>query len=157
VPRRTARGSVLILVPAGVLVVILLSAIAVDMGVVYLGQRQLADAAAAAANDAAGAGLSDAAFYRGGALVLDEQRVDTIACAAARAGTTSGISDLVVEVAVSGRTVAVRTRGRVARVFGRAIPGLGPSPAVRAEAVARAATSAAPGASAVLLFHPVAC
>lgn len=143
--------------PAGVLVLILLAAIAVDMGVVYLGQRQLADVAAAAANDAAGAGLSDAAFYRGATLALDPPRVDAIVCAAVRAGTESGISDLAVEVGTTGTTVAVRTRGRVARVFGRAFPGLGPSETVRAEAVARAATSAAPETSAVLVFHPVAC
>ena len=46
------RGSVLALVPAGLLVLVLLAAIAVDTSVAYLGRRELAAAADAAANDA---------------------------------------------------------------------------------------------------------
>src|SRR5438552_16034305 len=57
---RGQRGSVLILVPAGVLVLMILGAICVDFSIAYLAQRQLQDAASAAVNDAAGAGLDEA-------------------------------------------------------------------------------------------------
>src|SRR3954452_750854 len=60
--RRGERGSVLILVPAGVLVLMLLGAIAVDFSVAYLAKRQLEAAAGAAVNDAAGAGLDERAL-----------------------------------------------------------------------------------------------
>ncbi|MGH9095498.1 MAG: hypothetical protein ACRDXE_10090, partial [Acidimicrobiales bacterium] len=65
------RGSALMLVPAGFLVLMLLGAMAVDSGATYLGQRQLADALAGAANDAAGAALSDRSFYVQGRIAVD--------------------------------------------------------------------------------------
>jgi uncharacterized membrane protein len=154
---RSPRGSVLILVPAGVLVVIVLAAIAVDMGVVYLGQRQLADTTAAAANDAAGAGLSDPAFYRQGSLRLDEQRVAEVVCTTLRAQGPSGIRIVGVEVAVGGRTVAVRTRALVGEVFGRALPGVPPARAVRAEAEADAAVGPALPRPSLIDFHSLSC
>ena len=54
---RRSRGSVLMLMPAAVLIVLLLGAIAVDSAIVYLRQRQAENIAFDAANDAAGAGL----------------------------------------------------------------------------------------------------
>jgi Flp pilus assembly protein TadG len=63
--RRSQVGSVLILVPAAVLVLLLLGAITVDFSIAYLARRQLQDAASAAVNDAAGAAL-DQARLRGG-------------------------------------------------------------------------------------------
>jgi hypothetical protein len=148
---------VLILVPAGVLVLIVLAAIAVDMGVVYLGQRQLADATAAAANDAAGAGLSDSAFYRHGSVNLDEQRVAQVVCAAMRAQTANVVRNLTLEVAVEGQTVAVRSHGLVEEVFGRALPGMPAARAVRAEAEADAATGRSLSRSPLTAFHPLSC
>ena len=156
-PDRSARGSVLILVPAGVLVVIIVAAIAVDMGVVYLGQRQLADAAVAAANDAAGAGLSDSAFYRQGAVSLDPQRVSVVVCAAMRAQTGEAVRHLTVEVAVSGPAVAVRARGLVDEVFGRTVPGLRAARPVRAEAQASAVSQNGARFRELIDFHPLSC
>lgn len=147
----------MILVPAGVLVLIVLAAVAVDMGVVYLGQRQLADATAAAANDAAGAGLSDSAFYRHGSLNLDEQRVAQVVCTAMRAQTANIVRNLTLEVAVQGRTVAVRSRGLVDEVFGRALPGMPAARVVRAEAEADAATGPSLSAPPLTDFHPISC
>jgi hypothetical protein len=60
---RTEGGSVLMLVPAGFLILMLFAGIAVDSAAAYLGQRQLSDALSAAANDAATAGLDDADYY----------------------------------------------------------------------------------------------
>jgi len=157
VGERAPRGSVLVLVPAGVLVLIVLAAIAVDMGVVYLGQRQLADTTVAAANDAAGAGLSDSAFYRQGSLRLDEQRVAEVVCTTLRAQGPSGIRIVGVEVAVSGPTVAVRTRALVGEVFGRALPGLPAARAVRAEAEADAAAGPKLFRPSLMNFHSLSC
>jgi hypothetical protein len=70
--RRSAdeRGSVLMLVPAGVLIVFVLASIAVDLSLVHLRKRQAFDLAAAAANDAATAGADQAAL-RSGSYVIE--------------------------------------------------------------------------------------
>lgn len=70
--RRSAdeRGSVLMLVPAGVLIVFVLGSIAVDMSLVHLRKRQAFDLASAAANDAATAGADQAAL-RSGSYVIE--------------------------------------------------------------------------------------
>lgn len=54
---RDDSGSVLMLMPAVFLIVLVLGSIAIDAGVVFLHQRDLAAAAAAAANDATTLGL----------------------------------------------------------------------------------------------------
>ena len=56
------RGSVLMLMPAGVLVVLLLGAIAFDLSVVFLRQRQASSLAVDVANDLATAALDEEAF-----------------------------------------------------------------------------------------------
>ena len=58
------RGSVLLLFPAAVLIVLVLSAITVDSSIAFLAQRELANATAAAANDAASRAVDGQAFYR---------------------------------------------------------------------------------------------
>lgn len=136
--RRSDRGSVLALLPAAVLVLVVLAAIAVDSAVAFLGQRELSNAATAAANDAATAALSDAAFYRQGALVVDSARARTVAADAVAARVVRGVSVDSVDVAVAGPRVCVTVRGRVPYVFARALPGVAHSASVvgRAEAVA---------------------
>ena len=64
-PRELRRqsGSVLMLFPAAVLVVLILGAIAVDASVAFLAKRELNDASAALANDLAIEALSNDAFY----------------------------------------------------------------------------------------------
>jgi hypothetical protein len=62
---RSDTGSVLILMPACVLVVLVLAAIAVDMSLVHLRQRQAFDVAASAANDAVTAGADPASLRAG--------------------------------------------------------------------------------------------
>ncbi|HEX6235838.1 MAG TPA: hypothetical protein VFZ68_01520 [Acidimicrobiales bacterium] len=71
--RTRERGSVLMLVPAGFLVVLVLASIAVDLSVVHLRQRQAFDLAAAAANDGVTAG-ADPRSLRRGAYLLDPGR-----------------------------------------------------------------------------------
>jgi len=121
--RRDERGSVLALVPAAILVLMLLGAMAVDSAVAYLGQRQLADALAAAANDAATAGLSNTAFYRSGAVRLDPSAVDRVVCTTVRGQDDGQLHGLRVEVGVTATVVELRGRATVDAVFGRMLPG----------------------------------
>src|SRR5438552_3809411 len=60
------RGSVLMLMPAAVLVFLVLGALCVDFGSAYDAQRELASAATAAANDAAGRAIDVELLYTTG-------------------------------------------------------------------------------------------
>lgn len=77
--RGERRGSTLLLFPAAVLVVVALAAIAVDSTIAFLAERELANATAAAASDAAAAAIDDRAFYQGNRLELDYERVEALA------------------------------------------------------------------------------
>jgi Flp pilus assembly protein TadG len=122
-PRRTDRGSVLMLMPAAVLIVLLLGAIAVDLTVVHMRQRAAISAAGSAANDAVTYGLDQAALRRGDGYRLDPDRV---ARAVAESIESQGLSaDLVAppEVTEPGPgTVTVVLRIRVGYIFAKALP-----------------------------------
>ena len=129
------RGSVLALIPAGFLVLVLLAALAVDSAVAYLGRQQLQDSLSAAANDAVTAGLSDASFYRHGALILDPAAAARAVCAAVASQGDSTLHGVEVAMAVDGDTIRLIGSATVDAVFGTAIPGFGHR-AVSASAVA---------------------
>ena len=74
-PTRHVRHSVLMLMPAAVLIVLLLGAIAVDLTVVHLRQRAAINAVSSAANDAVTFGLDEGALRRGDGYQLDSDRV----------------------------------------------------------------------------------
>lgn len=139
------RGSVLMLMPAAVLILVILGAIAVDSAVVFLAERELANATAAAANDAAAAAVSDAAFYGSGEVVIDENEARHVAADALRlrlpeggpVGAISLSGDP--EVLVSGRHVCVTARATVRHIFARAIPGVAREAHVSARSTATAA------------------
>jgi len=63
------------LMPAAVLIVLLLGAIAVDLTVIHLHQRAAISAAGSAANDAVTYGLDQSALRRGDGYRLDPDRV----------------------------------------------------------------------------------
>lgn len=136
------RGSVLLLVPAGVLVVLVLGSIAVDFAIAFLGERELSSLAAAAANDAVTAAVDEDHLRETGEFVLDPARAREVALATIEASSTEvDLDPPVVEVTtVDGLpAVRVRLRGRVDYVFAPALPG-GPDGAdVDAAAVAVAA------------------
>ena len=111
------------LVPAGVLVLVLLAAIAIDFSLVFLAQRELSDATTAAANDAATAALRPDAFYANGSLVLDPDAVTRVACEAVRGQAASGVDITSVRIEAAGRTVRVSADARVRAVFLHSIPG----------------------------------
>lgn len=122
------------LMPAAVLVVMVLGAIAVDQSIVYTQQRELVAAAEAAANDAAGYGLDQDAFYQHNEVVFDLARARAAALAAVRA---RGIDALaVVSVGPGGTVVEVSLRAEVDYVFAAAIPGAAGTTEVRAVASA---------------------
>ena len=138
------RGSVLLLVPAGVLVLFVLAALAVDHALAFLGQRELSATAAAAANDAAGAALSDAAFYGGtsGPIVIDGARAERIAADAVARRRPTGVTVTKVVVRVDGPHVCVGAVGRVTYLFTPIVPGLPRGADVRGEATATAVVGA---------------
>ncbi len=69
----------LLLFPVSVLIVLVLAAVAVDSSIAFLGERELAGAVAAAANDAATEAVSEGAFYRRGEIALDHAVVEQVA------------------------------------------------------------------------------
>jgi hypothetical protein len=143
-------GSVLMLVPAAVLVLVILGSLAVDTAVTFMGQRELASAAAAAANDAAGAALSDESFYRREAgqpaVVLDPDLARRLVDQAVRARAPRGVDLTGMDVRASGGQICVVLHGRVDRLFGKAIPGVPGQTAVEARATATA-VEGPPGAA----------
>lgn len=141
----------LLLFPAAVLVVVVLAAVAVDSSIAFLGERELANATAAAANDAAGRAISDPAFYQGDRIELDPVSVERVAVGRVRAALDNGRHhDVVVEARASppatagcSWTVRVTASSRVAYIFSRAVPGGPDSVAVQATTVAGPQQSAA--------------
>ncbi len=131
------------LVPAAVLVLMILGAIAVDSAVAFMAQRELANAAAAAANDAAGAALSDQSFYGGGGegsgtITVDQRSARQVVTRALRARSPRGLTVDGIEVAASAGQVCVSLRGRVDYLFAKAIPGAAHQAMVEGRATASA-------------------
>ena len=123
----------LLLFPAAVLVVVVLAAIAVDSAIVFLGQREVANAVSAAANDAASAGIGNRSFYEGGRIELDPDTVRRLATEQVVAALdATRFSGLAVDVEVrftdpSGCAPVVRVRAgaSVSSLFAAALPGDG--------------------------------
>lgn len=134
----------LLLFPAAVLMVVAMAAVAVDSSIAFLGERELANATAAAANDAAGLAVSDRAFYEGGRIELDPAVVERVAVGRVRAALDGGRHRaLAVEARAlppagpgCGWTVRVSARARLAYIFSPAVPGAPDSVTVGAATVA---------------------
>ena len=122
---RSERGSVLALMPAAVMIVIVLGAIAVDGSLAFLAERQVSNLAASVANDAATQGIAVERFYEDGTLLLDDALVEAVADAALVQATESlgHLDDLTIDVVVlSADTVEVTVRARTKTLFSRALP-----------------------------------
>ena len=133
------------LVPAAVLVLFVLGALVVDTAAVWLGQRQLQNAASVAATDAASA-VADTPYYASGRVVLDPAAATRVALTSVADQSLSGvvlIGSPVVEVA--GRQVCVSLTGVVRPVFGRAVPGFGSTTTVHGRATATVAGDSGAG------------
>ena len=140
------RGSVLMLMPAAMLIVILLGSIAVDFAVVFLGQRDLGAAAASAANNAATYGLDEAAFRAGEGYQF---RADQVETAVRSVLVTRGLcdDDVTTSVEVDGVTVIVRMSRNVEYIFAKALPGVSHETRVRATERAEASGAQGPGST----------
>lgn len=148
------RGSILLLFPAALLIVLVLAAITVDSSIAFLAQRELANATAAAANDAAGRAVDGQAFYQSDRIELDPYAVEAVAVERVRLA-LDGSRHRGLEVRVSAGppatpgcpwTVRVSASSRVPYVFAKALPG-GPDEAtVRATSVAGPEQAATGGA-----------
>ena len=128
----------LMLMPAAVLVVLLLGAIAFDLSVVFLRQRQASSLAVDVANDLATAALDEDAFRADGTYRLDADAADELAAVIVGA---SDLRDEVVEVEVNlvgPDEVEVRLVLAVDYVFAKAIPGTSDGTTVEATATALA-------------------
>ena len=109
----------LILLPAAVLVLLILGGICVDFSVAYLAKRQLEDAATAAVNDAAGAGLNEARLRTGdGQPGLDPDQVHDAVLRSLEASVHTPVR-LVGEpvVEVDDTVVTVHVEGEASFVF----------------------------------------
>lgn len=138
-PDRRERGSSLMLMPAAVLVMVVLGSIAVDFSIAFLGEREVAGLAAAAANDAVTAGLDVDRFRADGEYTLDPALVEQVVAATIDASSTEvDLQDPVVELLVVDGAPAVRVtlRGTIGYVFAPAIPGAPDRTTVEATALA---------------------
>lgn len=133
---RRQRGSVLMLMPAGVLVVLLLGAISFDLSLVFLRQRQASGVAVDLANDLASAALDESAFRASGAFELDPRRAyDLAATLIETTDVADDVRTLEVEVIGADR-VRVTITLWVDYVFAKAIPGADDGTTVTARATA---------------------
>lgn len=128
------------LMPAAVLVVIVLGAIAVDFAVVFLAERELANVAAAAANDAATRAVDRDRFYADGTVELDPATAARVAEQVVAVGGPRYAEGLEVGVTVdrSRPVVTVEVQAEVDYIFAKAIPGARHSATVQAVATATA-------------------
>lgn len=130
-------GSVLMLVPAGILVLLILAAIAIDGALVLMAQRDLANRAAAVSNDLAVAALSDGALYRDGGILLDEHRAEAyVRLAFDPAHRPDEYESWSGRASADGRRVEVVATAEVKYLFAPAIPGLPRSTTVVARSIA---------------------
>ena len=143
--RRGERGSALLLFPAALLIMVALAAMTVDSSVAFLAQRELANATAAAANDAATEAVSDRSFYQGDVIVLSQAAVEDVAVARVRQlvdpnrhhNLVVQANALAPDAPGCAWTVQVIASSRVDEVFAKALPGASGSVAVRAQSTAR--------------------
>ena len=127
------------LVPAGVLVLLMLGAIAVDSAVIMFAQRDLQNRTAAVSNDAATLSLDETAFYDDGEVVLSPEVAATYTASTfAPTNKPEGYTAWGATAATTGRTVEVRAWAEVSSIFLRALPGLPDSTRVEATSVATA-------------------
>jgi Flp pilus assembly protein TadG len=137
--RAHERGSVLILMPAGVLIIIVLAAITIDFSHLYLERRELQSAASSAANDAVTLAVDIDSLRLGNDLEdsLDFAVANTAAASSLAAEGLVGSSVVVGFVNDGGQIgVEVTISSTVDYIFARAVPGGPTSKVVTASATA---------------------
>lgn len=133
------------LVPAGIIVLLLLAAIAVDGAAIWLAQRDLSNRASGIATDIAAAAVDDRAFYEAGDVRLRPDAAEAyVGLAFAPDRMPEGYEHWEAGVVVDGRSVTVAARAEVRYLFASGIPGLDRTVDIRARATAEAKDGAAP-------------
>jgi hypothetical protein len=129
------------LVPAGILVLLVLAAVAVDSSVAFLAQRDLADRTAAVSGDIANLAADDDRLYGDEPVVVLRQDVAeaVVGLAIDPLRPPHGYEAWHADVVVDGRTVTVVAEARVRRIFAPALPGVDPVVTVHARSTAVAA------------------
>ena len=120
------RGSVLLLMPAAVLIVIVLASLCVDFAIAFLGERDVANLAQAAAQDAATAAVDVERLRETGEFRLDPDLVEQVVAATLAASSTEvdlDPPDVVVTIVDGAPAVRVELSGRVDYVFAPVLPG----------------------------------
>ncbi len=118
------RGSVLLLFPAAVLVVLILGSLAVDTALVHLRQRELVDAADAAASDAATLAIDLDRYRRTGDLQLDPTRAErAVHGALAARGVLDDLTAPPSIRLVDATTIEVTLTGRAPHLLASVVPG----------------------------------
>lgn len=102
--------------PAGVLVLLVLGAIAADFAIVFQADREMGDVAAGLANDAAGL-LDEDAFYTAGDIVIDEDRVAALVALVVPQLQDDPLSFTCTPAFPAPRTVEVTCTGRTELLF----------------------------------------
>ncbi|MFN0029018.1 MAG: pilus assembly protein TadG-related protein [Acidimicrobiales bacterium] len=128
-PGQTDRGSALLLFPAGLLIVLVLAAIAFDLSWAFQHKRQLVELADAAANDAVSYGLDEARLRRDGSYCLAADRVERSVRATLNASgasvTLQSVQLLTSAGAACPSAVAITIAATTPQPFSAAVPGLG--------------------------------
>ncbi len=109
--------------PAAVLVFLVLGALAVDAAAVFLAQRQLANAAVAAANDAVAAAVDVDSFYSLGRVRLLPGEAQRIADETVLRLGLDRLREVRPVATVRGEVVEVTITARVDHIFSGAVPG----------------------------------
>ena len=121
--RSLEQGTVLMLMPALLLVLLLLGAIAVDSSIAFMAQRDLVAAAGDGSNDAGSLALDTAALLgRGVVSMRPADVVDAVVDGLRRSGLEDAVVDEV-SLASDGRSAEVRVRRAVRLLFTALIPG----------------------------------
>jgi hypothetical protein len=120
------------LMPAAALIMVVLSALAVDRAIVFGAQRDLVAVAQSAANDGASLGVDLDHLRRDGELAVDEAAID-MAIAAAVVAAPPGTT---VRWWLQGDDVVVALEHQVSLLFAPGVPGAERSTAVTATASA---------------------
>ena len=138
--RGSERGSVLMLMPAAILIVFMLAAIAVDLSLVFLRQREATSHAVDVANDLATRGLDPNSYREGAGYTLDSE-TELTRQAEEMARQRLGDRYLrAVASRVDDDTVEVTIHTRVDYVFAGALPGGADDTTVTGRATADAMT-----------------
>ncbi len=117
------RGSVLMLMPAALLIVFVLGSISIEFATVSMRQRALYNAADAAANDAATYAIDRVVLRSMGEVVLDPALVEEAVTLSLRAQGVELAKAPRIELSADRKTIRLELVQNVPYVIARALPG----------------------------------